>query len=255
MLTEPQWLGLENYRQILIQDELFWKALINTIYYTFVSVPLQMVGGLIIALLLNRNWRGIGWFRGIFYLPQIVAGVAFSILWMWILHPHYGLLNYILGKFGIRPIPWFLSKTWAMPTLILISLWGLGDKMLIYLAGLKGIPAYLYEAAEIDGATPWSKFVSITLPMLSPSLFFTLVMGIIWSFQVFTASYIITGGGPDNATLVYVLYLYRTAFQQFRMGYASALAWIFLVIILCFTSLIFKSSPLWVYYEGELKRR
>lgn len=255
MLTPAQFVGAANYVKLLTADALFWKSLYNTAYYTLVSVPLRMVGGLVIAMLMNQEIRGIAWFRTIYYLPMVVSGVAVSLLWLWLLHPNYGLVNFVLVKLGLPAVPWLYSETWVMPALILMSLWWMGENMIIYLAGLKGIPTHLYEAAVIDGAGVWHKFLHITLPMLSPTLFFTLVMGIIYSFQVFTQSYIMTQGGPNNASLTYVLYLYRTAFQKFHMGYASALAWILFIIIMLVTFMVFKSSPLWVYYEGEIRNR
>ena len=210
------------------------------------------MAGFMIALLLNRKIKFLGLFRTIYYLPAVVSGAAVALLWIWIFNPEYGVLNYLLSLFGVKGPGWLYSEEWAKPALIVMSLWGAGGSMLIYLAGLQGIPTQLYEAAEIDGASSWQKLLRITLPMMSPTIFFTLVMGIIGSFQIFTAAYIMTGGGPNNATMMYVLYLYNLAFRQFRMGLASALAWIYFGIIMAFIVLIFKSSPAWIYYESDV---
>jgi len=193
--------------------------------------------------------------RTIYYLPAVVGGVPSAILWLYILDPKFGLLNTSLRLIGIKGPLWIASVTWVIPSLVLMSLWGVGGSMVIYLAGLQGIPLSLYEAAEIDGAGVWAKFVHVTVPMMTPILFFNLIMGIIGSFQVFTSSLIITDGGPANASLFYVLYLYRTAFSFFKMGYGSALAWILFLIILLFTLVVLKSSRYWVYYGGALGGR
>ena len=254
MLTSPTFVGLANYIKLFSTDEvdsLFWKTLYNTCFFTFLSVPLNMALGLAIALLLNQKIKGLGVYRTIYYLPAVVSGVAVSLLWIWIFNPNFGILNYVLSWFGIKGPAWLFSEEWAKPALIIMSLWGAGGGMLIFLAGLQGIPTQLYEAAELDGASSWVKFFRITLPIMSPTIFFVLVTDIIGSFQVFTASYVMTGGGPNNATKMYVLWLYNLAFQQFKMGYACSLAWVYLLIMLGFTLLIFKSSPAWVYYESE----
>jgi multiple sugar transport system permease protein len=205
--------------------------------------------------MLNRDIKGVAWFRTIFYLPSVISGVAVSLLWMWIFNPDFGILNHLLWKFfRIQGPAWIASEEWVIPSLIIMSLWGIGGGIVIYLAGLQGIPTELYEAAEIDGAGGWRKLINITLPMISPVIFFNLVMGIIGSFQVFTQAYVMTNGGPNNASLFMVLYLYRNAFQYFSMGYASAIAWILFMIIMALTMLVFKSSPMWVYYEGALRK-
>ena len=203
-------------------------------------------------MLLNQKIIGRGIFRTIYYLPAVISGVAVCMLWMWIFNPNLGILNYVLSSFHIQGPKWLFSERWSKPALIIMSLWGMGGGMLIYLAGLQGIPTQLYESAEIDGAGRWIKFFKITLPMLSPTIFFVLVTGIIGSFQVFVATYVMTRGGPNNSTMMYVLYLYNLAFEQYRMGYACALAWIYFGIIMGFIILIFKSSPVWLYYEGEI---
>ncbi len=255
MLTSPQFVGLQNYINLFSFDDtisLFWKTLYNTSFYTFVGVPLNIAVGLIIALLLNQKIKGLDIFRTIYYLPSVISGVAVSLLWAWIFHPHFGVLNHFLSIVGITGPAWLFDEMWAKPALIIMNLWGAGGGMLIFLAGLQGIPTQLYEAAELDGASIWGKFWRITMPMLSPTIFFVLVTNIIGSFQVFTSSYVMTAGGPNNATMMYVLWLFNLAFQQFNMGFACSLAWVYLLIMVAFTALVFKSSPAWVYYESDI---
>jgi multiple sugar transport system permease protein len=270
-----EFIGLNHFRRLLFEDRYFWIALYNTFYYSLVSVPLGICTSLCLATLLNAKIRGISLFRTIFYLPHVLAGVATIMMWTWLFNPDFGGLNLVLDTFGVTaagrfiidtipglasyveanqiswPPEWLVDEFWAKPALILMSLWGAGGGMLIYLAGLQNIPAHLYEVAELDGAGRVRQFFTITVPMLTPTIFFNLVMSIIGSFQVFAQSYLMTQGGPNNATLFYVLYLYRKAFQHFEMGYASALAWVLFLIILVFTLLILRSSKAWVYYEGE----
>ena len=257
MLSPPTWVGLENYEAILKDDSLFSISLWNTIYYVLLSVPLGLMVSLLLALLLDRRLKGISVFRTMLFLPSITNMVAVSVLWIWIFNPEYGLLNSVLQKFGIAGPLWLQSETWSKPALVIMSLWGVGGTMIIFLAALQGIPHELYEAAQLDGANSWRRFVHITLPMISPAMFFNLIIGIIGSFQVFTQAFVMTGGaqpgsegGPNNSTLFFVLYLYKRAFQEFRMGYASALAWILFLIILVFTLIQMKLSKRWVYYEA-----
>jgi len=253
LLTPPVWRGLDNYIQIFTSDPLFVKALVNTTYYTAVSVPLHLVTALLVAMLLNTRIRGLPVYRTIFYIPSVFSGVAVALMWIWILHANSGLVNQALALFGIQGPNWLGSPQWAMPAMILMSLWGgLGSPMVIFLAGLQGVPQHLYEAAEVDGANWWAKLRHVTLPMLSPVIFFNLVMGIVGSFQVFGASYILTGGGPNYATYTYVFKIYQDGFTQFRMGYASALAWILFVILVVFTYFQFAMGKRWVYYETEI---
>ena len=254
VLTPPKFIGLDNYVRMFGKDDLFWQALRVTVMYSFTSVPLALVGGLAIAVLLNQGVRGLAVFRTVYYLPAVVSGVAVALMWLWLFNPDLGLVNNFLGKLGIEGPKWFWDEHWALPTLIICSLWGLGSSMIIYLAGLQGVPTALYEAAELDGAGSWLRFWHITIPMISPVIFFNLVMGVIGSFQSFTSAYIITGGGPMNATLFYILYLYRQAFQYFKMGYASALALVLFVIILSLTLVVFSSAGSRVYYEGGVQR-
>lgn len=248
-----KWVGLANYAKMLTGDPLFWKSLYNTVYYTAISVPLGIALSLAIAVLLNQEIKGLGILRTIYYLPSILSGVAVSLLWLLLLDPSFGMINALLEKIGIDGPLWLQDPAWSKPGIILMSLWQVGGNMIIYLAGLQGIPTQLYEAARIDGATSWRCFWSITLPMMTPTIFLSLVMGIIGSFQVFTQAYVMTDGGPLNSTLFYVLYLYRTGFMEFRMGYASALAWTLFMFILVLTVIIFRSSEKWVYYEAQLK--
>jgi len=254
-LSPTVFVGLRNFRTILLEDELFRKSLVNTTYYSLVRVPSGILLALVMALFLNRNMAGVSVFRTIYYLPSVVSGVAVSLLWVWIFQPDWGLANTLLAALGLPRLRWLQSETWAMPVIIITSLWGVGGSMIIYLAGLRSIPAELYEAASLDGAAVWRQFIHVTLPLLTPTLFYGLITGIIGSFQVFTASYIMTGGGPANATLTYVLYLYRKAFEQFHMGYGCALAWILLIMILSLTLVVFRTSSAWVFYEAELKGR
>jgi len=254
VVTPPDWIGIQNYKRLL-SDPLFWQSLKVTSYFSLASVPLGIALSLIIAILLNQNIKGLTWFRTIYYMPSVISGVAVALLWMWIFNPEFGILNFLLWKlFHIQGPAWLMSEEWVIPALIIMSLWGIGGDIVIYLAGLQGIPTELYEAAEIDGANSFNKFLNITIPMMSPVLLFTLIMGIINSFQVFTQAYVMTRGGPHYASLFYVLYIYQNAFQFFSMGYASALSWILFLIILALTFLIFKSSPLWVYYESTRER-
>ena len=252
LLTGYKFVGLRNY-QSMFDDELFWKAMTITAYYTFTMVPCGTIMALSIALLLNQDIKGLGFWRMVYYLPSVVSGVAVAILWGWVLNPRFGLLNQGLAMIGIPGPRWMYDEIWAVPGFIMMGLWGAGGAMLLYLAGLQGIPTALYEAAKIDGANAWHRFWHVTIPMLTPTIFFNLLMNIIGSFQVFTQSYIMTSGGPNNATLTMVLYLYRKGFEDFKFGYASAIAWALFAIILVFTIMVVRTSDAWVYYEGKLK--
>ena len=254
MLNRPDFIGLANYTSMLTGDPYFRRSLVNTIYYTGVGIPLGMTLAFLVALLLNQQLRGITLFRTFFYLPSLVTGVAVAVLWSWLLNPQFGLINHALSLFGIEGPEWLFNTKTAMPAMIVMSLWGIGATMLIYLAGLQGIPEHLYEAAEIDGANALQKFWAVTIPLMTPVIFFNMIVGVIASFQVFTQFYVMTNGGPANATLVYVLYLYRNAFEYFKMGYASALAWVLFFIILVLTAAQFGLARRWVYYEGETRR-
>ena len=252
MLSAPSWTGPTNYQR-LVSDPLFWQALSNTLYFAVGSVGLGLIFSLLLALLLNQQVKGMALFRTIFYLPSVCSGVAVAILWTTIFNPDFGLLNSALHAVGITGPQWLADPSWAMPAMIVMSLWGVGGSMVIYLAGLQGIPVHLYEAAGLDGAGPLRKFWHVTVPMMSPIIFFNLIVGIIGSFQAFIQMYVMTNGGPANATLVYLLYLYRTAFEDFDMGYASALAWVLFLILLAITLVQLALAKRWVYYEGGLK--
>lgn len=248
-LTSPLWIGLRNYID-LVHDPLFWQSLKVTSLYSLGSVPLRVFLALLIAILMNQAVKGISLFRTVYYVPSVVSGVALAMLWRWILNPDFGVINILLAKIGIKGPAWLYDEVWVIPAFIIMSLWGFGSAMVIFLAGLQSVPTELYEAARVDGATSWNTFWNITIPMISPVLLFNLVMGIIGSFQVFTSGYVMTNGGPSNASLFYVLYLYRNAFVFFQMGYSSALAYVLFIIILLLTLLIFRSSSSWVYYQG-----
>jgi multiple sugar transport system permease protein len=248
MLSSPEWVGFANY-QDLIDDDLFWKSLRVTVMYSTISVPLVLAAALALALLLNQKFRGVTFFRTMYYLPTVMSGVAVATLWKWIFNTDYGILNLLLDKVGIRGPSWLTDAQWAIWALILTSLWTVGGSMLIFLAGLQSIPADLYEAAAIDGAGAWSRFRNITVPMLSHVTFFNLVLGIIGALQVFTEAWVLTEGGPNNATLLLSVYLYRNAFEYLKMGYASAIAWVMFLIVLVLTLAVFKSAPMWVHYQ------
>ena len=248
LITPAKYVGLENF-QTMFNDKLFWQALKVTSIFTFVSVPLSMIISFSMALLINTKVRGIALFRTIYYLPSIMPAVASAVLWAWILNTDFGLLNAILHYFGLPKIAWLQETAWALPAMILMSLWGVGQAMIIFLAGLQGIDDVYYEAAKIDGAGRWAQMVHITIPMMSSVIFFNLILGVINSFQVFTAGYLITNGGPQNATLFFVLYLYRVGFQFLKMGYAAALSWVLFFIILFFTVIIFRTVGRKVYYQ------
>jgi multiple sugar transport system permease protein len=251
LLTPPEFSGLRNYQR-MVNDRLFWQALSVTLRYTLLYVPSDLIGGLLLALLMNQvSVKGIRAVRTIYYLPSVLSGVAFVIVWMWLFHPEAGLINATLAQVGIQGPRWLADPNTALTALWLMSFWGLGRTAIIFLAGLKGVPRELYEAAAIDGAGSVQSFFSITLPMLTPAIFFNLVLSIIGTFQTFTSAFVATNGGPLDSTLFYVLYLYRKAFQDFQMGYAAALAWVLFLIILALTLLVVRSGRWWVYYEGD----
>lgn len=254
VVSTPKWVGLDNYVTMLRKDPLFWKSLYITGYYTFLSVPLVTVAAFLVAHLLNQRVRGLAIFRTIFYLPTIVPAVASSILWLWLFNPDFGLFNSFLDLLGHPGFMWIYDERQVIPSLALMSIWGMGNTMVIFLAGLQGVPAQYYEAADIDGATAFRKWLHITVPMMSPIIFFNLVMGIIGTFQVFSQAYVMTQGGPNNSSLFMVYYLFIQAFEYGRMGYASAIAWVLFVIVIIFTIIVFRSSPYWVYYETAGRR-
>lgn len=248
----PEWIGLGNYKQMFTEDPLFWKSLGNTIFYTLLSVPLSLITGYLLAVLLNTKVKFMGIFRTIFYLPSIVPTVATSLLWMLIFQPNFGIANAILKFVGLPTSMWLLSEQMVKPTLIIMSLWGIGGGMVIYLAGLQEVPNSLYEAAELDGASTWRKFWNITVPMTSPVIFFQLIMGLIGALQVFTQAYVVSNGagGPNYQSMFFVFYLYQQGFRYFNQGYGSALAWVLFVLVLILTAFIFKFVGKQVYYES-----
>lgn len=254
IIRPPVFVGLANYVRMFTDDNLFRTALAVTFGYVLLSVPLQLVVGLLLALLLNASLRGMNIFRTIFYLPAVLSGVAVSLMWVWILHPDLGVVNGLLGLVGIKGPGWFWDQRWALPSVVLMRLWGVGGGAVIYLAGLQNIAPHLYEAADIDGASAWRKFWSITLPLLTPTLFFQLITIMIDAFRVFTEAYVITKGGPLNATYFYMLYLYEEAFQNFNMGYASALGWVLTIITATAALILFRTSSRWVFYEDSEER-
>lgn len=250
LLTPPEWVGLDNVRYLL-QDQMFRDAMWNTTMYTVVSVPLQLTVALGVALLLNLNIRGTNWYRALIFLPSQTPAVATAMLWFVIFSPTSGLANALMRFFGISEQNWLWSTALVKPALITIAVWAFGTAMIIFLAGLQNIPQQLYEAADIDGASVVSKFFNITVPMLSPTIFFNLVIGLIGAFQVFTPVYLMTGGGPGTSSMMLGLLIYREGFEQFNMGYASLLAWVLFLVVIMLTIIQFGLARRWVYYEGD----
>jgi multiple sugar transport system permease protein len=252
LVVAPVYRGTENYR-MMFNDDLFWKALGNTFYYAAMAMPAAMIVALIVAMLLNAKIRGQSIYRTIIFLPSLVPIAASSMIWLWLFNTKLGLINLILLKLGVsNPPGWLSDPKLAMPSLAFMSLWSVGQTVVIYLAGLQDVPTELYEAAEIDGASAFGKVWHVTLPAISPVIFFNLIMGIIGTFQIFAQPYMMTnGGGPNRATYFYTLDVYNNAFRYLRMGYASALGWIQLLIILALTALAFWSSKRWVHTQGK----
>ncbi|WP_241680526.1 carbohydrate ABC transporter permease [Pseudactinotalea suaedae] len=251
VITAPQWVGLDNWRRALFEDPLVWQSLRVTLYYAVGSVVLTSVLAFLVALLMNQPIVGQRVFRTIYYMPSVISGVPVAILWTWIFNPTIGVINTALRWVGIEGPRWLTSPEWVIPALILMSSWSIGGAMVIYLAGLQGVPNELYEAAQLDGAGAVRRTLSITLPMVSPVIFFNLVMSIIGSLQVFTQAYVMTEGGPINSSLFAVLYIYRNAFFYFQMGYGSTLAWILFLVIGLLTLLVFRSQRIWVHEEAQ----
>ena len=258
VMSPPKWVGLRNYAELFSDHDYFLPSLANTVFM-FIELPIALALALGIALLLNQNLRGMALFRTLFYLPSVVPTVASAILWLWLLNPEYGLVNRGLGAVGIQGPGWLQDPLWAKPGFIVMNVWMVGGNIIIYLAALQGVPQHLYEAAELDGASAWRRTWHVTLPAVSPVIFFNLVLGVINTFQYFTQPFMMTGGpgiqpgGPANSTLLYPLYLFQNAFSFFRMGYASAMAWILFLLTVAATLLVFKTSARWVYYEGETR--
>jgi len=250
IIRPPEWIGLQNYIDIF-ESEFFWKIFWNTLYYVILNLPLSMILPLFIAIVLNQKMKGVKFFRTIYFLPVISSMVAVALVWSWLYRPEYGLLNYILNKFfGITGPRWLENQTWAMPAIVLMSAWkNIGYNMVIFLAGLQNIPPALYEVSDIEGAKPWQKFYKITVPLLSPTIFFVGIITLISSFQVFEQTYILTRGGPANSTLTLSYYIFQNAFMYFRMGSAAALSYVLFAIIFIITMIQFKLQKKWVHYN------
>lgn len=247
----PHWVGLANYRTLLTDDPDFLLSLSNTLIFTVLAIPTSIVAAMTMALAMNVKLRGVTIYRGIYFLPSIVPAVASAVLWVWILNPQWGLLNAALRFVGIHGPGWLTSPDWSKPSMAMIAVWATGSDMLIYLAALQDVPQSLYEAASLDGANGWDRIRLITIPLLTPIVFFQLINGIIWAFQYFTEAFVMTGGGPAKSTLFYALYLYQNAFVSLKMGLACAQAWILFIIVMFATLVILRSSRGWVYYEGQ----
>lgn len=251
LLQPPMFIGAENYRE-LARDNVFWQSLGNTLYFAAMIIPASLFLSLGLAMLLNVKIPGQSFFRTIIFMPSLVPIVASAMVWMWMLNGKYGMINHLLAKFGISGPSWLENPYWAMPALVMMSLWGVGYNVVVYLAGLQDVPRELYEAAEIDGAGIWGRLWHVTIPILSPVIFFNLIMSIIWVLQVLDIPYIMTpNGGPARSTEFIAMYLYDNGFRFLRMGYASAIAWIMLLVILALTGIAFWSSKRWVHYQGK----
>jgi multiple sugar transport system permease protein len=253
LANKPDFVGLANYCE-MFTDELWWKSVQVTLVYALSVVPLWIVTSLLLALILNQNLLGIRTYRTIFYLPAVLSGVAVAMLWVWLLNYQTGLVNQILKMIGIKGPNWLGDPQWALRSIIFMSVWSVGWYLPIWLSGLQAIPTELYEAVTVDGGNWWTRLRHVTLPLLSPVILYNLVVNVIWATQLFTEPLMMTGGGPRFATQTYMLYTYRNAFQYNKMGLASAMAWVLFMAVLALTFLAFKSSPMWVYYEGERKR-
>lgn len=251
ILRKPLWIGLDNYKQLL-QDEIFWKSLTVTFTYAIITLPLSIIFGITLAILLNQKIALISVYRTCYYLPSIIPLVASSVIWLWIFRgDESGLLNYILNKINIDGPLWFSDPVWSLFALVIMSLWSIGNSVLIYLAGLQDIPYSLYEAADLDGAGCFQKLFLITIPLLTPTIFFNLIVGIISVFQYFIPAYVMTSGGPQYATTFYSLYTYQNAFEDFKLGYACSMAWILFLIVIFFTYIAFRRFSNKVFYHGK----
>ncbi|ANU20476.1 spermidine/putrescine ABC transporter permease [Planococcus plakortidis] len=251
--SQMDFVGTENYQGLFTEDGLFWTSLWNTLYYVLFSVPLTTIGAIFLSALLNQDVPGIRVFRTLYYLPAVLSGVGVYLLWMQLLDPGTGMINLVLGWFGIDGPNWLFDPAWTKPSLIFMKLWSVGGAMLLYLASMQGVSKTLYEAAEIDGANTFRKFFHITLPMITPVIFFDVVTSLIGGFQIFQEAYVMSSngeGGPANSLLFYNLYMWRQAFENFNMGYAMAMSWILFIIVFILTMINLKLAPRWVHYEG-----
>jgi multiple sugar transport system permease protein len=253
VLSSPKWIGLGNYVEMFTNDDLFWTSIARTLYYSALVVPLGILGSMILAILLNAKLKGVTIFRTLFFMPSLVPSIAAAILWVWLLNTEWGIVNQGLRSLGMRSPPsWFGNPKWAIPSLVIMGLWGGigGTRMIIFLAGLQGIPDELYDAAAIDGANERQKTLNVTLPLLTPTIFFNMVLGVIGALQAFESAFLTTQGGPAFATWFFGLHIWKHAFQYFNVGYGSALAWFFAVIIISLTLLQQRLSEKWVFYYG-----
>lgn len=255
-INEPTWVGFENYKEILFSDKSFSQAVSNTLFYVGLSVPINLIGALLIAVLLNRPLKGVTIVRTIVYLPAVLSGVAMAVAWKYMFNPDYGIINWLLSLVGIEGPSWLMSMKWAKPAFVIMAFWTIGPVMIIFLAALQNVPKELYEVADIDGAGFLKKFTTITMPMISPAIFFNTITLIIASFNVFEPAWVLTTtmnsiGAPGGSTLFYVVYLFWVAFVEFRFGYATALAWLLTLVLLVITFIQFIGARKWVYYGGE----
>jgi multiple sugar transport system permease protein len=254
--SQMDFIGFANYEQLFTADQLFWTSLYNTLYYVLFSVPLTTIGAIFLSALLNQDVPGLRFFRTVYYLPAILSGVGVYLLWMQLLEPGSGMVNTVLAWFGIAGPNWLFDPTWTKPALIFMKLWGVGGGMLLYLASMQGVSQSLYDAAGIDGAGRWKQFRYITIPMITPVIFFDMVTSLIGGFQIFQEAYVMSNGegGPVNSMLFYNLYMWKKAFESFDMGYAMAMSWVLFVIVFIITIINLKLAPRWVHYEGEDNR-
>lgn len=248
IMSSPAWIGLDNFKS-LFTDKFFFRSIEATAKYTVLSVPINLIVSMLVALLLNAKIPMKAFFRTVFYLPCMISGVALSLLWIWLFNPQIGILNYIIVLFGGQAQPWLQSSSQAIPSLLIMNVWTMGTTMVIFLAGLQGVPTVYYEAATLDGCGPIRKFFKITLPMISPILTFQLITGLIGGLQAFSQAFVMTQGGPNYSTYFYVFYLFQKAFKSFELGYASAMSWLFIVVVTILTLLIFRFSDRYSYTE------
>lgn len=245
-----KFIGFQNYVTMFTKDPVVWKSLYATSYYALVSIPVGIIVAFFIAVLLNQKVKGLSVFRTIFYLPVVVPSIANIMLWIWLFNPNYGLLNAVLQSLGLPASQWIYDSSSAIPSLVLMSTWGVGNIVVIFLAGLQGIPDHLFDAVAVDGGNAWHKFLNVTIPAMTPTIFFNLVLSIIGAFQTFNQAYLMTQGGPNFATYFYVYDIFVQAFTNGAMGYACALSWLLFIIIMVFSIVVFRTSKYWVYYEG-----